>query len=47
MKRHTHAVTLYNFDTDLYLLRLIKFSMSHFKSRGIKFEIHKTRFEII
>ena len=51
MKRHTHAVTLYNFDTELYLLRSIKFnltlisfnlrSISHFKLAVVKFEINK------
>ena len=41
MKRHTHTVTLYNFDKELYLLRSIKFSMSYFKLAGVKFEINK------
>ena len=41
MKRHTHVVTLYNFDIELCLLRSIKFSMSHFKLPGVQFEINK------
>ena len=41
MKRHTHAVTLYKFDTGLYLLISIRLLMSHFKSAGVKFEINK------
>ena len=41
MKRHTHAATLDNFNTELYLLRSVKFLMLHFKLAGLKFEIHK------